>query len=381
MKLRWLMWISVQFALFLQIPAHSILFKHDMTTKFTRVISQDPCEDAVRQLVSTENWAEQLVNPVLSTSEEISERFELYAKAFQCLPDDDETLPVELRFIKRWLAYFLIFIGGYQTPYNETKLILYDFAQSNDPAIIKVRDEAGIAPPKGFVFVRFYASREAMPDLVRQAFSNEETAGVTILMRYIAILAEEKSTWEQQAMQSQTLPETVSHELVHAYMNSVLGLDGFEIPKWYHEGLAIYFSGSGKGHTVITPNITIQTTPPDEYQQYDTVFRYLEAKTGREKLLEKIKQSLEQVDPSILYQDLDIPNEQVLFAHASAWKQQRLLVNSVVLLAAILVLIWLITRFIPEVRCQNCGYGGKKKEFINEFCPQCRRKYNRASLY
>lgn len=146
-------------------------------------------------------------------------------------------------------------------------------------------------------------------------------------MRYIAVLAEEKSTWPRQALQSQTLPETISHELVHAYINATLGLRGLDLPKWYHEGIAVYFSGSGKGHTIVTPNFTISTTPPEEYRQYSTNFEYLEAQLGREQLLGYIKLSVEQADPSALYKDLGIANEQVLFARAMAWRQQRLFVK------------------------------------------------------
>ena len=92
--------------------------------------------------------------------------------------------------------------------------------------------------------------------------------------------------WEEQALQSQKLPKTLSHELVHAYLKSLTGSAGFDaFPIWYDEGLAIYFSGSGEDTSIVTPNGQIVVTPTEDYKHYQIVFDYLEAELGRAQLL------------------------------------------------------------------------------------------------
>jgi hypothetical protein len=218
-----------------------------------------------------------------------------------------------------------------------------------------------------------------MPPLLRRAFEGPDVAGVTILSRYIAVIAEDKKTWPQRALQLQTLPETTSHELIHAYVNSTLVPLNFNLPTWFSEGLAIYFSGSEKIHKVVTPNFTIRNSSTEDYQLYDTAFRYLEARHGPERLLELINRSIEGADPSALYQDLGIGDDQQLLTQAGAWSRQRnnLARGGIVVVALIAVL--LLWRLAPEYNCQNCGHTGRKKDLIDEvYCPNCKRPYERA---
>ena len=352
----------------------------EKTTGSEEIFLLDECELVLEPLIEGDISIEQLINPILSSQTEIDEQVELYSSMYDCLDEGIISLSVEDRqTIQTLFEYFLIFAGGLQTRSDETTLDLVSLTTSTDPAVVKIRDEAGIEAPDGYIFVRFYSSREAMPQLVRQAFESQDVAGVTILARYIAVLAEQKKTWPQRALQLQTLPETTSHELIHAYVNSTLGQLNFDLPAWYNEGLAIYFSGSEKNHTIVTPNFTISNTSTEDYQHYDTTFKFLEASHGRERLLELINLSIEEADPTILYQDLDITDDQQLVSRARAWSQQRNnLARGGIIVAALIATI-LLWRLAPEYNCPNCGHAGKKRDLIDGvFCPNCKRPYDRA---
>ena len=221
-----------------------------------------------------------------------------------------------------------------------------------------------------------------MPPLVRRAFKSQEVAGVTILSRYVAVLAEEKKTWSQRALQLQTLPETTSHELIHAYVNSILSPIDFDLPAWYSEGLAIYFSESEIIHTVITPNFSISSTSTADYQNYNITFKYLEAMLGREQLLELIGRSIEEANPSLLYQDLGTTSDQMLIDQARSWARRRNNLGRVAIVLVAFTAVVLLWRLAPEFNCQNCGHVGKKKDLINElYCPNCKRPFDRVVNY
>jgi hypothetical protein len=187
-----------------------------------------------------------------------------------------------------------------------------------------------------------------MPNLVRQAFEDQNTVGVSMLTRYVAILAEDQDSFIDFELQSQSLPKTISHELIHAYVKSVLGFDNSaRLPTWYHEGLAIYFSGSGgSSYVYLTPSITIKTGSPEDYEQYELNFKYLEAELGRERLLVLIKQCIEKSDSSLLYKDLGISSDNWLDASARGWQAKQasnvrkwgLIIASVVILGVIILI-------------------------------------------
>jgi hypothetical protein len=347
-----------------------------------RLQSEDGCEEPLERIVNGELPFEQLANPILTTEAELAEQVDLYATLYQCLDEEAASQIDGGERFRRYLEYFLIFTAGLGTEPEETTLDLVLLDTSTDPGVAKIRDEAGIEAPEGYVFVRLYDSREAMPAPVGRAFQSPEVAGVTILSRYIAILAEEKNTWAQRALQQRTLPETTSHELIHAYVNSIISPLEIDLPAWYSEGLAIYFSGSEIVHTIITPNFSIRSTSSAEYQDYNIIFKYLEAELGREELLERIAQSIQAADPSRLYQDLGISSDQELASQARAWSQARNNLGRGGIVAAAFLVVLLLWRFAPEYNCQNCGHSGRKRDLIDEvYCPNCKRPYDREVPY
>ena len=332
------------------------------------------CAARKDQFLADPNGYEQLLNPVLTSPAQVAARQQEYAGLYACLGNEPASLSSSWKGIYRLLEYFLIFAGGYQAPESATHLALVDLGSSTDPAVVRLRQQAGITPPPGYIFVRFYTQRAAMPPRVAVAFQDPNVAGVTILVRYVAVLAEKKYDWSERALQAQEIPVTVSHELVHAYLNARAGVQHLEsFPTWYQEGLAIYFSGSGQGHTVITPQFTLRSTSPQEYQEYENNLKFLEKQLGQARLLQQVRQSIERADPALLYQGLQITGYPALLEQAGAWKQRQVRLKAGIGLAVLLLLGWAFLRWMPEVRCRRCGYSGKRKEFIDGICPQCGR--------
>jgi len=336
-----------------------------------------PCSQLIDQLFADSSWKEDLINPEIKTEEDLSVQMERYTEIHACIEVTPGEISEDLNLVYTLTEYFMIFAGGYETAPSETSLLLVDLQESTDPAIQQIRDQAEIAPPKGYVYVRFYKSRRSMPPLVERVFENENIAGVTMLARYIAILEEDQVLWEEQALQSQSLPKTLSHELVHAYLKSITGSASFEaFPTWYDEGLAIYFSGSGEDTSIVTPNGQIVLTPTEDYKHYQMIFDYLEAELGREKILKLIKHSIEAVDPAILFRGAGFFNDIQLIERAQAWKNKQDGFRIGVVSLMILLVGLGLFRLTPETKCRYCGFGGRRKDFAEGYCPECKRLLN-----
>ena len=338
------------------------------------------CLDWITQLTQNEDWDEQLIDPILSTAEQFSEKYQLYSHVHDCLATISTPLSDLNRKILTLIDFFLIFVNAPEPTGDQLSYLTIDPLKSTDKAIVQLRDETGVSPPPGYIYVRLFPSQEAMPAPLKVFFVNKDIKGLTLFVRYVAVLAENKNYWGERLLQSFTLPETISHELVHAYVNARLGYKSYaKIPTWYAEGIAIYFSGSGKDHTVVTPNLTITTTSPLDYQQYENNFNFLEATYGRKQLLTLIKESIDKDDPSILYTTLDFLSAQDFIGSADAWKKQSdlhrlVFVFTLIILIGIGMTIW--WKHYPDAWCVNCDFGGKWIEFTDGICPRCHQPYN-----
>lgn len=333
------------------------------------------CQELVDNLTGHPGWFEALVNPVITSQTDINVRADLYRPVHECLVSGE--VEDDLDSLRRLTEYFLIFAAGDLIEETDSELHLVDLSASNDPAVVRLRDELSIPAPKGFIFVRVFPSRQAMPELVQRAFEDENVAGVTIFTRYVAVLAEEKEARAEKILQAQTLPVTLSHELVHAYVNSHLGEEAFtELPRWYSEGLAIYFSGSGVEHRAVTPGFEVVMTSPAEYAGYRDNFSYLEAQVGVDRLEVLIAASLEQNDPSLLYRELGISSEGELVAVRESWLKRRNTLRVGIGTVVILIVAFGIFRLMPDLRCSYCDYTGKGHEFARGYCPNCGMVYD-----
>ena len=237
------------------------------------------CED-VPAWLATAAGIERVVNPVVTGAVELAGQIEVWRGLVECL----EIVPDRGAGVEAAAAYADLFLTFVDPAGPSDRLDLVDLASSPDPAVRRLRDDVGIPAPPGFVFVRYFPSADQMPPRIRGAFDNPQTRAVTIGTRYVAVLAPAPRSGTEAAMLDDALEATFSHELVHAYLNSGLGariLDsGF--PRWFHEGMAIHFSGSGRGHVAIDHGAgSIFTIAPTvAYEQYERVFLFLEDRLG-----------------------------------------------------------------------------------------------------
>lgn len=330
------------------------------------------CQEAIQELTREGDWLENLIDPILLSQEQISEKIRFYTRVNACLIEDPGLLPGQAETVRQHIHTFLVFVENSDSQPGNFTYMLIDMQNSQDPAIRQLRQEAAIPPPPGYVFMHTYPSLDVMPPIIKRGFINKNVAGITMYSRYIAILADENQSWPELLLDSQTIPRTISHELVHAYVNALLGYDNYrQQPKWWQEGIAIYFSGSGEEHIVVTPNMTITSTSPDEYRYYKLIFEFLENKLGREKLLESIKISVLDSNPAALYAPLGITDETILFLEVDKWQRQVVITRTILLMAGVGAIIGILYWRMPDIRCPNCGHSGKKKEFASGYCPEC----------
>lgn len=296
----------------------------------------DGCDPLIQKLKQDPDWLNKLYDPVLSTSQQIQGRISTLEPIYQCLVQLPSPLSAEKETILRLSYYFLVFVAGMDSAPGGSSLQLVDLVNMDDPALNRLRAETDISVPPGYAFLRIYNDTAAMPPPLRYLFEEEGVAGVTFLTRYIAVLEQTGLPWAEQALQSRSLPRTISHELVHAYVNSNLGAENAaRMPAWFHEGVAIHFSNSGENQAIVTPNFTLYTTPPLEYRQYNLNFQYLEARLGDQELHKLIQQSIELGDVDVLLASLNLGSISELSQQALNWEAEnqrhRLLIGVVVL--------------------------------------------------
>ncbi|MCK5655956.1 MAG: hypothetical protein KAI03_06680 [Candidatus Aureabacteria bacterium] len=322
------------------------------------------------EFISSDNWFDNLSNPVLMTEEEIRERQQSYEKIFVCLSyiESELTLPNILKAVKTLFEYFIIFAGTYEdTTFKITegkgilnllraKRELVNLETTTDPAIVKLREKVGLPVPKGFVYIRYYPGKELMPKAVQPAFKSENTKAVTLLSRYVAVLSEPEVSVAKKQLKKRMLPKTVSHELVHVYINSNMSLlDRSKLPLWFHEGCAIYFSGSGgtESATEVSPTIggyvyiTYTVRDPKEYKEYKIVFNYLESKIGQESLYGFIKHAIEAGTIDQILASVGVPSFEDLLNDAKDWHSTRKNIKWGIILLILIIIIYLFWRMLP----------------------------------
>lgn len=338
--------------------------------------AEGDCRQILEDLLREPDWEERLRSPVFSNPEEEAVYRDRYAQAHACLETKGENLTEEETLLLRLTEYFLIFSSGYGDTGHTSTLQRIDPGESQDLALVRIRDQAGLPPPPGYFFVRLYRTPSEMPSLLRAAFDRDEVAGVTLLDRYIAVLVVDDQGWENTGRLDNETLDVLSHELIHAYVNSTLGSEAVHrLPVWYREGLAIYFSGGGKSYTYMGPGWTFRRVPTQEYQVYDEAFRYLERSLNREELLERSRLSIQEMDPSLLYHDLGFLDDEGFLTAVQEWSRARERRETVLVCLAIPLSIGGLLLFMawmePEYTCRYCQRGGRRREFSSGVCPYC----------
>ena len=84
-------------------------------------------------------------------------------------------------------SLFLDFVDTSGDP-DSVRRELVMLATTRDPAIARLREEVGMRPPRGLVYLKYYPSRDLMPEAISSAFDSPSIRAVTMSCRYIAVL-------------------------------------------------------------------------------------------------------------------------------------------------------------------------------------------------
>jgi len=258
------------------------------------------CPD-VNSFIRSPDGVHRLLSPILQSRAEVDAAVSEVRDLLDCLESVRyrTVLPDWFGSVRENLELFLSF-ASLPPGAAEDALEFIDLGAVSDPAVVRLRRDVGLIPPVGFIFVRYFESRQLMPGAVRMAFENPETQAITIGSRYIAVLV---PSGMRGGGARRLLQETLSHEMVHAFLNAGLIWDGTSggFPSWFHEGMAIHFSQSGRAHLgVDSAGGVVRVGPTPEYEGYERLFLYLENRLGAQEFNRAIRRSVETSDAAAL---------------------------------------------------------------------------------
>lgn len=301
-----------------------------------------------------------LDNPVLVSQAQIDQKLTECQVWLDSLEQEERqaTLSPSQQRARALARLYVIFAGpGDKAAGVEAGRLEYvDLATTADPAVSVLRDQVRLPCPPGLVFVRYYTSRHVMPMEILPAFQREHTRGATILSRYIAILEAASSDPAKQRFLRQSQVRILSHELVHAYVNAILGSERKKLPLWFHEGCATYFSGSPGGARVSeliqTPvgfrHVLFQEQAPRDYRQYKLVFAYLRAKLGKRHLYALVRQAIDTRSVQSLLTSVQVHDAEGLSAKAQSWERTRSLTRFGIAGCLLIWLLYTVWRLLPK---------------------------------
>ena len=280
----------------------------------------------VPAFLATDAGLEYAVNPGVSDFSEI----ETAVTEFRMLRDcagEASIASDRIRAARAHLDLFVSFLEPYAGLGPGQSLELVDLRTTSDPAVERLRSDVGLEAPDGRIFVRYFSDPGPMPEPVRRAFDNPQARAVTIGTRYVAILAPAARSPVQGTMLDAALSATLSHELVHAFLNARLGagiVDG-GFPSWFHEGVAIHFSGSGRGHVAIDHGAgsVFRIEPSLQYERYERAFRFMEQELGTGAFRRAVRDAVESADASVLLARAGGDTYEAIEAEAERWWRWR----------------------------------------------------------
>lgn len=295
-----------------------------------RQANQQVCEDALADFRDNPAWLDELRDPVLNSVEEIRERVNRYGTLQRCLASGGVTVSGDMLEVDRLLTLFMLFAGGSLFPEAQAgaQNFTLTFADIQDPAVRTLRDDLGIPPPPGLIYIWLYPSHNDLPDALRGYVQASSVRGLTLQTRYIVVFDGVQPGVPLEAYQRSKRSAVFSHEFVHAYIKAYLGPErGFSLPTWYDEGLAIYLSGSSEATSATyfdqNGRQVTWSVPPKEYARYRDDFLYLEYSLGREQFLNLIRRSILESSPDLLLRGAGLANEAELFSLAEARRIRR----------------------------------------------------------
>lgn len=263
-----------------------------------------------------------LDNPILGSEAEVERTVESYKRLVGCLSGITYELPASIVAARVRASLFLDFADPDEDPAT-VRRELVALATTPDAAIARLREEVGFRPPAGLVYLKYYPSRDLMPDAIRAAFNSPSIRAVTMSCRYIAVLDQPQPTRDRARLTEESLATTVSHELVHAFLQSTLcdANPRMELPAWFHEGFAIYFSGSGTSHVMLdrATNTIYRVEATDEYEEYERTFLYLESRFNERDFYDQLRNTVDLGDVAGLFDAVGMSSHEELRLTANFW--------------------------------------------------------------
>ncbi|MEI6913661.1 MAG: hypothetical protein WCL39_00865 [Armatimonadota bacterium] len=195
------------------------------------------------------------------------------------------------------------------------RVSIVNFATSEDKAVKMLREVVCLKPPRGGAIVRVYDSKQIMPKAILDLFE-PNAGGVTRWCRYSVIVTEGKSDDE--------ITDTTAHELAHAYVGAYLDAGTEHLPRWFHEGSALYVSGARERYLSVRDfGSRVSFSPPD-YDEYRIVFEYMNDYAGGDRVAKFIRDTVIQRNTTKPLQEaMGIDTYGELRKRAIAWNEAR----------------------------------------------------------
>ncbi|HIE50714.1 MAG TPA: hypothetical protein EYP85_03065 [Armatimonadetes bacterium] len=229
-------------------------------------------------------WREEIANPSFADEDDLKQYHRRFVRWQKALGEGREKPGQDFPSLAEWLDLAVVFTSPIDPPGATHEVV--SFAHSPDPALATLREKIRLPVPPGGAVVRLYRGLEAMPPPIRVIFQEApEARGFTVLCRYVAV--------NTQHLPAPVVRETISHELAHAYLKSSLGLASSELPRWFHEGCALYLSNAQGLYIAHQGTTTHISYAPKDYNEYRLAFRYLEATYGQDRLFSFIRTAME----------------------------------------------------------------------------------------
>ena len=275
-----------------------------------------------------------LAHPVLRSDTEIADRMTFCETLLRHTAQGDRQQ--NQTTVRDLAELFMLFAAPVNEPIPHTKGLIAtgqperrDFQRDPHPIVATLTETLDLSPLQGTVFLRWFSSVKDMPPPIRKIFLHRsDVRAVTILSRYVAIL-DEAGPVPVHAKRKR-LEQTLAHEWVHVTLNSVLGPNAGNLPRWFHEGCAIAFSGSGGSHVTTsladTPTgtqfVAYQWTPPEDYAAYGLVFRYLQAVLDDKAFHRRIGEAIQTSSVEGLLEAVSVVDFSELHQDARRWQRR-----------------------------------------------------------
>jgi len=162
----------------------------------------------------------------------------------------------------------------------------------------KFRQKMNMQSPQGFIFVWVFDSRQHMTSIFNLS---REVGGLTYLCRFIYLPIEYSYINSFPFQDIDNFFTVFSHELSHAFMNSITGFEHLEkMPDWFSESAAIFLGGDKK---VKYAGNTLRALS-EEYSRYYDLFKFLGDEFSDERIYKFISDGIKFKNPDLYFSQL-----------------------------------------------------------------------------